>query len=71
MLGSKGNLKRFGGPFIGPRGASAGKAEREVPLKAPLQPQGDRELGTGVRSRAVNVAEHRRGRAAWLARSWH
>lgn len=48
MLAAKGNLKRFGGPLLGPRGASVGNAERAAPLKAPLHPWGDGELGKGV-----------------------
>lgn len=48
MLGAEGNLKRFGGPLIGLRGASVGNAERVVPSKAPLHPWGDAKLGKGV-----------------------
>lgn len=46
MLGAEGNLKRFGGPLLGLRRASVGNAERAAPLKAPLHPWGDGELGT-------------------------
>ena len=48
MLGAEGNLKRFEGPLIGPKGASVGNAERAAPSKVPLHPPSDGQLGTWV-----------------------